>query len=69
VAPQPGLGERVHDQGDHLGVALGTPDADQLEPALEELARLAAAAADSAVGVREVAEPQRLLLAGVAVCD
>ena len=46
-------------------VPVGRGGADQLDPGLEELARLAALRAHAAVGVREVAEAQRRL--GVAV--
>ena len=67
MAVQPGLRQRLHDQRDHLGVALGAAHPDQLDPALEELARLAAAALDRAVGVGEVAEPQGPGLGRIAV--
>ena len=62
-----GLAERTQDEGDHLRVSGRPGDADQLDPALEELARLAATPLDGAVGVGEVAEPQGRRHARVAV--
>ena len=43
--------------------------ADQLDPGLQELARLAALRADAAIGVRQVTEAQRRLRVGVARRD
>ena len=60
-------GERVDHECDHLGVSRRARDADQLDAALEELARLPAPALDGAVGMREVAQPQRLGDALVAI--
>ena len=69
MTPEAGRGERFEHHGDHLGVTRRRRHADQLDAALQELARLAAAAADRAVGMREVAEPQRRLGVRVAVRD
>ncbi len=67
MAAQPGGRQRLQDHGHDLRVALGRGRPDQLEPRLEELARLRGAAFDRAVRVREVEEPQRQRRVGEAV--
>ena len=69
VGLQAGGVERRAQHRQRLGGALRARDADQLDPGLQELARLPALRAHAAVGVREVAEAQRRLGVGVAGRD
>jgi hypothetical protein len=59
VAAEAGPLERPDHERDHLRVAFGRGRSDQLDPNLEELARLPASALRRAVGVGEVAQPER----------
>ena len=69
VVLQPGRIERVAQHGERLGGALGRGRADQLDPRLQQLARLSALGTHAAVAVREVAEAQRRLAGRVAGGD
>lgn len=60
--------QRGERQLDHLRLARLARHSDQLEPSLKELALVTAAMADGPVGVREVAEAQRLGAAGEPRC-
>ena len=68
-ARQAGRVERGGQHLDHLGGALGSGRADQLDARLGELAHLAPLRANRPVGARQVAEPERGLGPGVAVGD
>src|SRR5205085_10317221 len=61
--------ERVTEHGEHLSGPLRSGRADQLDPGLQQLARLPALGAHAAVAVGEVAEAQRRLTHRVARGD
>ena len=66
VVVQPHGIERVAEHGQHLGGPLRSGRADQLDPGLQQLARLPALWAHAAVAMGEVAEAQRRLTRRVA---
>ena len=61
VARETGAIERAAEHRDGLGGPGRPAGADQLDPRLQELARLSALRADAAVAVREIGEAQRQL--------
>ena len=69
VGDQPGGVQRRAEHADRLGGALRPGRADELDPGLQDLARLPAVLAHGAVGVLEVTEAQRDLRRRVARGD